>query len=707
MLIELGDDANIITLSAGQTLCEKGDELDAVFQLRSGTLAALDGDIELATLTAPALIGDITAVAGGSTTATVTAVDECTVSVIPLTRFARWLETNPDEAAAITATARGRADRTRATSIVADLVGRESPGAIKGLVDQLTWRTLQAGDLLFSQGDESDAAYVVITGRVRVTRVDGHGEVEFETDLGRGALVGELGIIEQHARSASVRATRATTLARLSSEDFEDTTAANPALTLRVVRSIFDRMQLSNRNLTRNRAVTIVVTDPAATDDVVDVFVDEVRNFGAAEFLSTESVDSVLGRAGLSSSEVGTIGHQRLTDLLHESEAESDYMVLHARVDQPGWIDRAIEQSDRVLIFTSPRPQLAERERIEAALSRSVTTSGRSSWIVKRYPPGHTPAGADEWLADHRVDDVHHVRADSPDDLRRVARLATGNGVGVVFGGGGARGFAHLGACRALTELGVPIDAVAGASIGAVIAALVAIDVPEGEREQMTADAFHKLLDYTVPIVALLRSQRITANIEEHLGSWQIENTWVPYLCVTTNLTTAGLRVHRSGSLSAAVRASVAIPGVLPPVTIDGDLLVDGGLLDNLPVDHLADDDRISTVIALDLEPPDAPETRSDFHPDVSGLRALRTRFDPREQNYPTLGSTIIRSLLVAAARRRAEVIDSGNIDLYLLLEVEGVGLLDFEKVPEVARLGHAAALPQIRAWLSRPSAER
>ena len=322
-------------------------------------------------------------------------------------------------------------------------------------------------------------------------------------------------------------------------------------------------------------------------------------------------------------------------------------------------------------------------------------------WLIRRYPPGVRPQGAAQWLHRGDISEVHQVTSGDGGGLRRIARLATGNGVGIVLSGGGGRGFAHLGVIRALEELGVEIDAVAGTSIGAVMGAGLAIGIPQDERVRVVSDAFHNLLDYTVPIVAMLRSERITRNIDSVFGAWQIEDCLVPLATVSTSLTTSSVKVHRSGPLATAVRASVSLPAVLPPVTYDGELLVDGGVLDNLPVELLADDERVGTVIAVDLAPPAPPSSRSDFHPDVSGLRALRARFNPRSTNFPTIGSTLMRSLLVAAGGRRAQVLASGAIDLTVVLDLVGVGLLDFERVQEIEELGYRHAQPQIAEWVA------
>ena len=189
-------------------------------------------------------------------------------------------------------------------------------------------------------------------------------------------------------------------------------------------------------------------------------------------------------------------------------------------------------------------------------------------------------------------------------DLRRLARLVSGNATGLVLGGGGARGFAHLGVWRALTELGVDVDAIGGASIGAPLGAGMALQIATDELVPMAAELFHDLLDYTVPVVSLIKGERITAQHHQDVRRLDLRDLWLPFFCVSTNLTRSEVEVHDRLDAATAIRASVAIPGVLPPVPFNGDLLVDGGVLNNLPCDvmravgHGPADDRRRPVTA-------------------------------------------------------------------------------------------------------------
>ncbi len=161
-------------------------------------------------------------------------------------------------------------------------------------------------------------------------------------------------------------------------------------------------------------------------------------------------------------------------------------------------------------------------------------------------------------------------------------------GVGLVLSGGGARGFAHLGIIRALREAKVPIDFLGGASIGAIIAAGVAMGWSDEEMQLRYRRSFvqtNPVNDYTFPFLALTRGKKVSRLLEREYGSVLIEDLRYPYFCVSANLTTGRLFEHRSGSVAQALRASVAIPGVMPPVFHDDGVLVDGAAINNLPVD--------------------------------------------------------------------------------------------------------------------------
>jgi predicted acylesterase/phospholipase RssA len=253
-----------------------------------------------------------------------------------------------------------------------------------------------------------------------------------------------------------------------------------------------------------------------------------------------------------------------------------------------------------------------------------------------------------------------------------------------------------------MEELGIPIDMIGGSSIGAPVAGPTAQGQTAAEALQTIHQHFRSLLDYTLPLASLLSGRRITSSIQKGGGSWDIEDLWIPYFCVSTNLTAGRSVVHRRGSAVRAVRASVAIPGVLPPVPEGEDLLVDGGVLNNLPIDAMREINASGPVIAVDVLPPHGPRAKADYGLDVSGWRLALSKITPgrRATPVPSLANTIMRSMFVGSEGARAEMLREGLADLYLSIKAKGVGLLEFDAVEKVAQLGYEASIDPLREWL-------
>jgi predicted acylesterase/phospholipase RssA/CRP-like cAMP-binding protein len=646
------------------------------------------------------MVGEVTVIAGGRRTATLRAVGDSDVLVYARPDFERWLVDNPDIADSVSAQARERIDRTHVASMVTELLGANDSSLIQDIVDNVQWRRLEAGEVLFHEGDLSDAAYFIVGGRLTVSSRSATGEEDRLGEVGRGDVVGELGLLDDAPRSATVRAVRDSTLATLHSDTFEQLVMKSPALMLHVARGVISRLRTQPRRAGTASSITVAVTAPIDADALTVAMARAIEQFGSVRHLSSDRVDRYLGRADISQADSENVGVPRLTEFMHEADVGSDHVVLQTDPALTGWTRRALRHADRVVLVVSPRPDAAERAHVADLLAvlADLPHVRRMLAIVHRMGTDR-PRNTARLLADFDADEVVHLRTGSAGDVARVARLATGHGVGLVLSGGGARGFAHLGAIRALREAGVPIDAVGGCSMGAPIAGGVALDLDDDEMIALAERSFHKLLDYTVPVVALLKGERISKNIDASFGGWDIEDLWLPYYCVSTNLTRSRLEVHRRGSAAQAVRASVAIPGVLPPVPVDGDLLVDGGVLNNMPAETMRLDSTIGTVIAVDVAPQQGPRARADFGTSVSGFRALRSTVRRSASEYPSVSSVLLRSMLTGAVHNQERTLRDGVVDLLLQMHLPGVGLLEFERVREVAAFGYSDCLERVRNW--------
>jgi NTE family protein len=265
--------------------------------------------------------------------------------------------------------------------------------------------------------------------------------------------------------------------------------------------------------------------------------------------------------------------------------------------------------------------------------------------------------------------------------------------VNIVLAGGGARGFAHIGVLKALKEAGVPFDFVAGTSMGAIVAAGIAMDWEIDELRMRVRDAFvdnKPLSDFTLPLIALFRGAHVTKLLKKHFGETRIEDLSRPYFCLSSNLTTGRDHVHRSGPLWRALRASVALPGILPPVTTaEGHLLVDGGVMNNLPVDVMAQEAR-GPIIAVDVS------GEIDLHAEDEryGERSLFSLIGQRMRGSPSIISILMRAGTVGSNLQRRSV--RSLADYLYEPPLSGIGMRDWHGFDQAIAHGYAYAATEI-----------
>jgi len=303
------------------------------------------------------------------------------------------------------------------------------------------------------------------------------------------------------------------------------------------------------------------------------------------------------------------------------------------------------------------------------------------------------------WLASRKGYRHSHVAWDGSQDFNRLARLLSGNAVTLVLGGGGARGLSQIGAIRAIREAGIPIDAVGGTSIGAIIGALVALDWADETILQSCKHAFvddRPLDDMTIPMFSMLSGRKLARTLDHYIGDVDIEDLWQPFFCVSTNLSKSRINVHHSGRLLQALQASASLPGLLPPVVAEGDLYVDGGVLDNLPVGVMK---RFigGNTIAVESGVKVEYQVKVDDFP--SPLEYLRSRLSRRgDARLPTLPSLLIKSTLLGGMGGRNELRERD--DLHLNPPMRHFGFLDWNSIHELVDVGYRYTQQRLLSWL-------
>jgi NTE family protein/lysophospholipid hydrolase len=578
-----------------------------------------------------------------------------------------------------------------------ELFGSVGESALRDLETEFQRVYLKSGETLIRQGGAADCMYVLVVGRLRawVRRSDGPEVVLGE--VGRGEVVGEMGLLIDEPRSATIRAVRDSELLRLSRDAFDRFIERHPLALKQIIRVNLLRLRRTILPPRAESTVATIAVVPAGKDPPVSSFAETLARalgaIGPTLHLDKERFDRRPGA--------------NVTAWLGEQELKYRYVIYESDGTRSQWTGQCLRHADHVLAVGrgGSDPALGEPEMQIQPYDWQGASARRD--LVLLHPEGtHRPSGTQAWLASRHVDGHHHIHMGSRTDYDRLARFLTGRAVGVVLGGGGARGMAHIGALRAIHELGIPIDLIGGTSSGAIFAGAAAKglgyeEMLETARQRLVDGG--SLLDFTLPFVSLVSGRRISKALHRTFEDLMIEDLWSSYFCVSSNLSRARMMVHRRGHLWKAIRASVSLPGILPPVLHDKDLLVDGGLMNRLPVDVMRGLCNGGRVLAVNVSTLGGLEAGDGFGEHLSGWRAFGQRINPFKARPagPNIASILLCSTLLKSAQAQ-EVLER-EADVCVQVPPPPIGLFDFRSLKAMVQAGYEAALKQLEGWPAGP----
>lgn len=578
---------------------------------------------------------------------------------------------------------------------LARLCGTEEEETIAFLLSRAELVRIRVGDTLYRQGDPGDCLHIVLTGRLQVRVADPAGAQRIVAYPQPGDVVGEIALFSGAGRAATISALRDATLGAIARSDIENLIARKPQVFTHIARGIIARLTGTGGHGTRRSgARTFLLAPLHRSVDWREAF----RTIGRhlLRFGSVLQLDAATARERF-----GDPARHDYGRALDACEHAHDFLLLAGEPAACAWNRICRGYADRIVLLAdaAAQPELAGIERDLLAQGEAGGPHAETD-LVLVHPAGAAPHQTRRWLAARRIARHHHVRQGSEQDLARVARFLSGDALGLVLAGGGARGFAHLGAIRALREAGLPIDAVGGASFGA----LAATGVARGQSDAESLAEHHLALtcedplgDYTLPVTSLVRGEHLERMLQRHLPM-DIEDLWLPFFAVSSDLTASRLHVHDCGPLWRAIRASVSLPAILPPSVENGHLLVDGGILNNLPVDIMRE--RVhGPIVAVDLAVDSIQGKRPARVPGgIAYLGRRMFRNDAREE-APTL-SRVILQVTTLAGRKEAQGARR-LADLYLAPPLQQYDFLDWRKMREIAATGYRHTLPHIKNWLA------
>lgn len=512
---------------------------------------------------------------------------------------------------------------------------------------RLPQQRVRRGDTLIAGGSGADAMFLVQTGRFRVER----GGVEL-AEIGAGSVIGEIAFFTGKPRTADVIAARDSVVLKIARADYDALCRENPDLARSITAELAERLAATSARVTpdpsRPPARTFCIL-PGGQAPLPARFVPELaRVIGAHHPVTVVTEQSFREALGPKADPAGG----EAVAWLNDQERRGGIVLFVAGPEASDWSNAALRQADQA-VFVAQSVHYTPPSEIEK-IALSILPESQRRLVLIHPHRMQRASGTGRWLSSRPVFLHHHVAlTEDGADMARLGRFLSGSAVGLVLSGGGAFGVAHVGVWRAMEEAGLPIDIVGGTSVGSAMAGAIALGVPApdiGPRVEQIFVRSGAMRRVTVPKYAFLDHKVLDAALREHFGDEPIEDLWLPFYAVAADLSTMEKRVLRRGPLWEAVRASSAIPGILPAFfTPGGGMLVDGGCIDNMPFRDMHGL-KTGPNVVVNVQ----KDTSSPIHVDYASLpgRADLVKrtvmpFGKRAPRAPGLISTVMRSLLV------------------------------------------------------------
>ncbi len=525
--------------------------------------------------------------------------------------------------------------------------------ALDAIGQRLRNQYYESGAIVFSEGDPGDALYLLESGQAKVySMVDGKERIF--AYVGPGGFFGDLALLLDQPRSASVQMTIDGDLFALYKADFADLLRAHPAIAIHISRELGRRLVETTRRPTIREEINVVavVGDAPTLARSLEQLGNRVAILNLTAPLLAEQTRHLDGIEAANVTDEHDLS-DRLAQLVGKYER-----VIVALPSNGGPVrDKVLELADGlVLIGSAAAPDWSKKAR-------------------RLWTPSNDQAQID-----------------------RIARFIARRTVGLALSSGGAKGIAHIGVLKVLLEENIPIDIVAGSSAGSLFGALYCAGWPIDDivkfalNLRKTIGLRGGLWDPHLPPFwnGLINGRRTRNFLEKTFGHKSFNELSTPLYIVATDITASQEVIFDKGSVAEAVRASIGIPGVFVPWRWRNRYLVDGGIVNPVPVSVLIDRGADLIIASSVVRPPD----------DRSAVLAA----NPRLPNFVELMTTMMGAMESEILKIRLP-----QVNAFIHPNVEAYTALDYGKAKELIEIGEEAArieVPKIKEQLTIKNAQ-
>ncbi len=537
---------------------------------------------------------------------------------------------------------------------------------------QLSIIELNRGETLFNQNDEADSIYILLSGKLEVLINDGDNIEKRIGFVYRTETVGEMAMLTEGLRSATVRSFRNSILAKMSNLNFMELCYSKPNFAINVSRFIVKRLENTiQAKKSRLKYSNISIFDAgnnAKTSGCIDALIRLYKDKNNFLTIGKKEIIEIIGE----NENDKRINLLKIAHFINEQEIKNINIIFDLRLIDSEIIIQLLDYSDSLLLFydASKEFNFSDLNNINQFCEHAI---GKIKHIICHRSDLFLPSNTISFLANLKKGEHTHIRENNHSDILRIFKNINGKSIGLVLGGGGAKGIAHLGVLKALSEAKIHIDYIAGTSIGAIYAGAYAMyqdykavyEISQKTIAENPTDAFNFNL---LPRFSLYSDRKINRQLSSVFKDCDFEDLWLPFFCISSNITVPEMTVHETGNLKNAIRASMSVPGLLKPIIINNNLHVDGGVFNNIPIDVMLE--------------------KNSGH-------IIASRVDVEEKNkqvkLPGLISTIVKSAIANSDRNSNKL--EAFVDLLFQPNVAHFGLLKWNAHEKIFDLGYQHAL--------------
>jgi NTE family protein len=573
----------------------------------------------------------------------------------------------------------------------------------EALVTQFVHVRLKEAQVLFYQGDSSDYLYLLVTGKLAASLATSDGKSKIVGYLHPSDTVGELGALSGDTRSLTLKAAEDCFLLRLPNYTFQKLCRQYPSVLFETLHPVISRSQQIISLLSTGEKKKHIAIIPAS-ENVESMLTfekklkDVIGHFKKVAFLSESEIQSDKRKT--------PTNYEALISETENSNAITIYILkpYETPLSKACW-----NRLSKIFVVADgdSTPHFDEFLLAKLHDSRQLVELRRELVLV--YKENNQPVHTQAWLNKADFFIHHHIRINNAFDYQRLFRFIRGKAFGLVLSGGGAKGWAHMGAMKALLESDIPIDAIGGVSAGGLVGSLYTLTQDYNltyKYFETLINSSHNIVSFRNlcwPAISMFSCEKFTLELKKIFGDVLIENMLLPFFCVSCNLGTYKEVTHRCGLLWEKSRASASVPGIVPPMVINGELHIDGGIVNNLPTNTMRDIlGPEGKIIAVELMSEVTDTKQYNFPPTLTLKQAFLSEMRLGYKNYkfPPFLETFIKSLLVGSSARQKE---NGTIaDVLIAPDTRPYSMIRLNKKSDqdaLIELGYTATLEKITGW--------